>query len=157
MGRAGGGDDIRVTKLPLYMERSETGSEEGHSARAEEGGASAPVEAVGDALRTAVERTLAATADSATGTRQRAQSLLDDVVRRGQVARESVTRRGEEATSRVAEAIGELRSADDEELGDLRERLAGIERRLAALEVISHPEVEAESLPSSSLEQGNSG
>lgn len=91
-------------------------------------------EAVGEALRTAVERTLAATAESASGTRERAQELLDDVVRRGQSAREEVTRRGESATSRLADAIGELRAADSEGLRRLSERLAAVERRLDALE-----------------------
>jgi polyhydroxyalkanoate synthesis regulator phasin len=103
---------------------------------------------VGDALRAAVERTLAATADSAEGTRQRAQDLLDDVVRRGQVAREQVTKRGEEATTRLAEAISELRRADAEGIEELGSRLAAVERRLAALEVasgpIANPQLEAE-------------
>lgn len=97
-------------------------------------GSPAPGEGVGDAMRNAVERTLAATADSATETRQRAQGLLDDVVRRGQVARDQVTRRGEVATARLAEAINELRRADDQGLEQLGERLAAIERRVAALE-----------------------
>jgi len=105
-------------------------------------------EGVGDALRTAVERTLAVTAGSATETRQRAQSLLDDVVRRGQVAREEVTRRGEEATTRLADAISDLRTADVEEVGELRDRLAAVERRLAAVEARlrprTNPEVETE-------------
>jgi polyhydroxyalkanoate synthesis regulator phasin len=91
-------------------------------------------EGVGDALRAAVERTLAATADSATETRQRAQNLVDDVVRRSQVAREQVAKRGEEATTRLAEAISELRTADDEDLEQLRGRVAVLERRLAAME-----------------------
>jgi len=115
------------------------------------GGPEVPVEGVGDALRTAVERTLAATADSATGTRQRAQGLLDDVVRRGQVAREQVTKRGEEATSRLADAISELRSADDEGIQHLTGRLEAVERRLAAVEVElsaqSNPLVEVERNP----------
>ena len=91
-------------------------------------------EAVGDALRSAVERTLAATAESATGTRERAQGVLDDVVRRGRSAGEEVARRGESATSRLADAIGELRAADGETIRRLGERLDAIERRLAALE-----------------------
>jgi polyhydroxyalkanoate synthesis regulator phasin len=91
-------------------------------------------EAVGEALRTAVERTLAATAESASGTRERAQELLDDVVRRGQSAREEVTRRGESATSRLADAIGELRAVDSEGLRRISERLAAVEQRLDALE-----------------------
>lgn len=114
-----------------------------------------------DALRTAVERTLAATAGSATETRQRAQGLLDDVVRRGQVAREEVARRGEVASARLADAIGELRAADREDLGELRERVAGLERRLAALEVARAEQAEAQVQPESKsskpLEQGDSG
>jgi len=91
-------------------------------------------EAVGEALRGAVERTLAATAESASGTRERAQELLDDVVRRGQSARRQVTRRGETATARLAEAIGELRAADSESLRRITERLEAVEGRLDALE-----------------------
>ena len=114
----------------------------------------------GDALRTAVERTLAVTADSATETRQRAQDLLDDVVRRGQVARDEVARRSEEATARLAEAIGELRSAqsaDGASIEDLAERLAGVERRLAALEARTNPSVEPETTRSEAHQQANSG
>ena len=118
-------------------------------------------EGVGDALRAAVERTLAVTADSATETRQRAQSLVDDVVRRGQVARDQVTRRGEEASTRLAEAIGELRSADGESLEELRGRIASLERRLAAmearLEAQPDPQVEGEVLTSKPHEQRDSG
>lgn len=96
-------------------------------------------EGVGDSLRTAVERTLAATADSAEGTRQRGQELLDDVVRRAQVARDEVARRGEEATTRLAEAISELRRADAEGIEELSERLEAVERRLAAVEAANYP------------------
>lgn len=91
-------------------------------------------ESVGESLRAAVERTLAATAGSATGTRQRAQGLLDEVVRGGQVARQEVTRRGEGATARLAEALGELRAADDEDRGAILERLTRLEQRLARVE-----------------------
>ena len=123
--------------------------------------AAATPERVGDALRTAVERTLAVTADSATGTRQRAQGLLDDVVRRGQVARDEVARRGESATARLAEAIGELRTADGEGLAELRDRLAVLERRLAVLEARQggqgKAQVETESASVKPLEQGDLG
>jgi len=119
---------------------------------------SAP-EAVGEALRSAVEKTLAATAESATGTRERAQGLLDDVVRRGQSAREQVTRRGESATARLADAIGELRAADRESLERLTERLADIERRLAVLEAAGtnrpDPVPEVEATPLEPDEQGD--
>ena len=116
-------------------------------------------EAVGEALRSAVEKTLAATAESATGTRERAQGLLDDVVRRGQSAREEVARRGESATSRLADAIGELRAADSESLDRLTARLDALERRLAALEaaqkVHSNPLPEIETNPLEPDEQGD--
>lgn len=119
-----------------------------------------PAEAVGDALRQAVERTLAVTAEGASGTRQRAQDLLDDAVRRGQVAREQVARRGEEATSRLADAISELRSVDDESIARLGERIDGLERRIAALEAGSdtdpNPEVEVEESPPAPREQRDS-
>lgn len=57
---------------------------------------------VGDALRSAIERTLQATAGPATTTRERAGELLDEVVRRGRVARDEVGRRGEEARDELA-------------------------------------------------------
>jgi polyhydroxyalkanoate synthesis regulator phasin len=114
----------------------------------EDAGNGSATEGVGDALRAAVERTLAATADSATETRQRAQNLVDDVVRRGQVARDQVTKRGEEASNRLAEAISDLRSADGESLEELRGRIATLEARLnamdARLEAQSNPQVQGE-------------
>ena len=105
-----------------------------------------------EALRTAVERTLAATAGSASETRGRAQELLDDVARRGQDARETVSRRGHEArentasmTTRVVDAIRELRLASGEEVRALAEQLAEIEGRVADLERrIANPEPEVE-------------
>jgi polyhydroxyalkanoate synthesis regulator phasin len=100
-----------------------------------EGPGSGP-EAVGEALRSAVERTLAATAESASGTRERAQDLLDDVVRRGQSAGQRVARGSETATARLAEAIGELRAADSEGLQRLAQRLDAVEGRLDALEAV---------------------
>jgi polyhydroxyalkanoate synthesis regulator phasin len=122
-------------------------------------------EAVGDALRNAVERTLTATAGSATETRDRAQGLLDDVVRRGQGARERVARRGEEATTRLAEAIGELRAADGEDLQQMAVRLTDVESRLRVLEAHvegrtgaeSNPQVEVESSLADRDDQRDSG
>ncbi len=94
-----------------------------------------------EALRTAVERTLAATAGSAAETRGRAQELLDDVAKRGQEARDTVGRRGQEAreasasvTTRVVEAIQEMRLASGEEVRALDAQLAAIERRVSDLE-----------------------
>ncbi len=125
-------------------------------------GSSAPDgEGVGDALRTAVERTLAATADSAEGTRQRAQDLLDDVVRRGQLAREEVARRRDEATTKLAEALSELRREDAASVADLAGRLAAVERRLAALEAASYsgpnPKHEAQGSADKPDQQADSG
>ena len=116
---------------------------------------------VGEALRTAVERTLAATADSATETRQRAQGLLDDVVRRGQEARDQVARRGEEASTRLAEAISDLRRADAEGIEELGQRMAAVERRLARLEALagseSNPKVELQDSAKEPHQQRDSG
>ena len=64
---------------------------------------------ISENLRDAIERTFAATAESAAETRGRAQDLLDEVSRRGQGARDAVTQRGQEAretvVSRVVEAV----------------------------------------------------
>lgn len=62
-----------------------------------------------DALRSAIERTFAATADQAAETRERAGELLDDVTRRGQEAREEVGRRGQEALDEVSRRGQEAR------------------------------------------------
>lgn len=106
-----------------------------------------------EALRAAIERTLAATAGSAALTRGRARDLLDEVARRGQEAREELARRGQEAreasaalTARVADALGDMRVASREDLRELSERLDSLERRLGALEEAvrtrSQPKVE---------------
>lgn len=60
---------------------------------------------MGDALRTAIERTLQATAGPATTTRERAGELLDEVVRRGRGARDELARRGEDARDEVARRL----------------------------------------------------
>ncbi len=86
---------------------------------------------VGDALRTAVERTMQATAGSASSTRERAGELVDDVVRRGREARDELARRSQEAGAELARrgqgATGEV----GRRLEQLEERLAELERRLA--------------------------
>lgn len=76
---------------------------------------------VTEALREAIESTLAAAgrsakAGSAALTRERATELLDEVARRGRGAREELARRGEDARQ------------------ELSRRLEAMERRLAALE-----------------------
>jgi polyhydroxyalkanoate synthesis regulator phasin len=64
-------------------------------------------EGLADELREAVERTFAAVAGSAAGTRERAQELLDEAVRRSQGARGTVEKEIESLRKR----IGELESA----------------------------------------------
>lgn len=102
-------------------------------------------ERVGDQLRAAVERTLAATAAPAAETRQRAQELLDEVVRRGrsareqatrrgEAAREEVVRRGEQAGERIADVISELRPAEPEAQAALAAQIEALERRIEGLE-----------------------
>lgn len=92
-----------------------------------------------EALRSAIERTFAATAGSAAETRERAGELLDDVARRGQDARDEVTRRGQEAReapraliARVGDAVQRLRGVDVEamrrEIESLRKRVAELEQ-----------------------------
>jgi polyhydroxyalkanoate synthesis regulator phasin len=78
-----------------------------------------------ESLRAAIERTLAATAGPAAGTREPAQDLLDEVARRGH---------GQEARGRGADAIEELRLAGAREVRSLEGRLESPEHRIAALE-----------------------
>jgi len=83
---------------------------------------------VSEALRSAIERTFAATADSAQETRDRAAELLDDAARRGQEAREEVARRGHEAREEVARRGQEAREAPRalaDRIGSLLDRLRG--------------------------------
>jgi polyhydroxyalkanoate synthesis regulator phasin len=62
-----------------------------------------------DALRAAVERTFAATAGSAAGTRERAAELLDEVVRRGDEVRQEAVRRGQEVRDEAVKRGQEAR------------------------------------------------
>jgi polyhydroxyalkanoate synthesis regulator phasin len=82
---------------------------------------------VTDAVRTAVERTMRATAGSAQSTRERAGELVDDVVRRGREARDDLARRGQEAGA-------ELARRGQEATGEVGRRLELLEQRLAELE-----------------------
>lgn len=93
---------------------------------------------VADAVRTAVERTMRATAGSAASTRERAAELVDDVVRRGREARDELTRRGQEAGA-------ELARRGQEATGEVGRRLEVLERRLAELEErLGEPRAEVE-------------
>jgi polyhydroxyalkanoate synthesis regulator phasin len=84
-----------------------------------------------EGLRSAVEKTIAATADTAAETAERAQVLLDEVARRGQEAREEVAKRGQ----RTREGLSRVRFTSSDEVKELNARLAGIEERLARIEV----------------------
>lgn len=97
-----------------------------------------------EALRSAIEKTFAATTGSAAETRERAGDLVDDVARRGREAREEVSRRGQEAreevarrgqsvTDRVSSLIGRIRpeTADlQREVDRLRDQVSKLEREL---------------------------
>jgi polyhydroxyalkanoate synthesis regulator phasin len=82
---------------------------------------------VTEALRTAVERTLAATTGSAAASRERAGELLDEVARRGREARDELASRGRGARDQLSNRGQEAR-------GELVRRLESLERRLASLE-----------------------
>ncbi len=86
-------------------------------------GGDEPDGGVADALRTAVERTMRATAGSAVSTRD----LVDEVVRRGRDARDELARRGQEA------GVG-LARRGQEATGEIGRRVETLERRLAELE-----------------------
>lgn len=104
-------------------------------------GDTAGPDGVAEAVRSAVERTMRATAGSATTTRERAAEMVDDVVRRGREARDGLARRGQEAGAGLArrghQATGEL----GRQVEALERRLAELEARLAE----ARPGVEPES------------
>ena len=79
-----------------------------------------------DALRAAIERTLAATAPAAAQTRERAGELVDELARRGQEAGAGIAKRGQELTRRGQEAQAELAR----QLEALEARMASIEELL---------------------------
>ena len=80
-----------------------------------------------EALRSAIERTFAATAGSAADTRDRAGELLDDVARRGQEARDDLSRRGQEARDEVARRGQEARHGVSDRIASALERLRGVD------------------------------
>ena len=110
------------------MESEETGTGSG-----DEGG-------VAEALRAAIERTLAATAPAAQETRERAGDLVDELSKRGQGARDGLARRGQEAGAEIArlgqEARETLSKRGLEATGELRAQLDSFENRLASIEDI---------------------
>jgi polyhydroxyalkanoate synthesis regulator phasin len=82
---------------------------------------------VTDALRAAIERTLAATAPAAAQTRERAGELLDELARRGQEARTEISKRGQDARD-------ELSRRGHEAQAELARQIEGLEHRLASIE-----------------------
>jgi polyhydroxyalkanoate synthesis regulator phasin len=102
---------------------------------------------VAETLRSAVERTMRATAGSAADSRERAAELFDDVVRRGREAREELARRGQEAGV-------ELARRGQEATGEVGRRLAELETRLAELEARLAAEPEGPAEPSAPAEPG---
>lgn len=93
---------------------------------------------VGEALRAAIERTLAATAPAAGQTRDRAGEIVGEISKRGLGAREELARRGQEAGAEIARLGQEAREALSrrglEATGELRAQLDLLERRLASVE-----------------------
>jgi polyhydroxyalkanoate synthesis regulator phasin len=94
-----------------------------------------------EGLRTAIERTFAATADQAAGTRERAGEVLDEVARRGQAAREAVADRAQEArdssagvAAKMIEAIEGMRLASSEDVRALEKQVAELAKRVERLE-----------------------
>jgi polyhydroxyalkanoate synthesis regulator phasin len=86
---------------------------------------------VTEALRSAIERTLALAGQARPGSAalraERASRLLDDVVKRGRDARGELARRGQEAGA-------ELARRGQGAAGEVAERIEAVERRLARLE-----------------------
>ncbi len=96
---------------------------------------------VPDSLRTAIERTFAATAEGTAQSRERAGEMLDDVARRGREAREAVAERAQEAresstsaASRVIEAIEGMRLASRDDVRELSKQVDELSRRVKELE-----------------------
>jgi polyhydroxyalkanoate synthesis regulator phasin len=102
-----------------------------------------PDRGVADALRAAIDRTLAVAGTPArAGTpgisRERATQLLDEVAKLGREAREEVARRGQDArdelTRRGQDAGAELARRGQGAADEIAQRLEAFERRLGELE-----------------------
>jgi polyhydroxyalkanoate synthesis regulator phasin len=101
---------------------------------------------VTEALRAAIERTLAATAPAAAQTRERAGELVDEIARRGQDAREELARRGQEAGAELAKRGQELTRRGQEAQAELAKQLEALERRMASIEeLLRRSEAETDS------------
>jgi polyhydroxyalkanoate synthesis regulator phasin len=100
---------------------------------------------VPDAVRRAVERTFQSTVGSSPLTRERAQELADDVLRRaeesaaraGRGVRKAGERQREAAVGvgdRLRDAIAEIRSIGGDEIGQLRSEVEQLKLRVEELE-----------------------
>lgn len=93
---------------------------------------------VTEALRAAIERTLAATAPAASETRERAEEIVEEISKRGNEARDEVARRGQQAGAELARRGQEARAAlakrGTEASAELRGQLEALDRRLEAIE-----------------------
>ena len=108
---------------------------------------------VTEALRAAIERTLAATAPAAAQTRERAGELVDELARRGQEAREEISRRGQEAGAEIAKRGQDLTRRGQEAQAEVARQLEALEQRIASIEELLRrpdrpdPQPEEESKP----------
>jgi len=108
---------------------------------------------VTEALRAAIERTLAATAPAAAQTRERAGELVDELARRGQEAREEISRRGQEAGAEIAKRGQELTRRGQDAQAEVARQLEALEQRMASIEELLHrsdrpePRTDPESKP----------
>jgi polyhydroxyalkanoate synthesis regulator phasin len=105
---------------------------------------------VAESLRSAIERTMRATAGSAASSRERAAELLDEVVRRGQEAGSELARRGQEAGV-------ELARRGQEATGEVGRRLELLEQRLAELEARLEAESSTQRAESRPEDEGEAG
>lgn len=87
-------------------------------------------QSIPEAVRNAVERTFQATVGSASMGRERAQELVDEVVRRSGVGAKSASEIG----GRIREAIQDLRLATGDDIKHLQAEIDQIKRRLDQVE-----------------------
>lgn len=85
---------------------------------------------VPEAVRRAVERTFASTVGTAGVTRERAQELVDEVVK----SAEAGGRRAGELRARLREAVTDMRLATGDDIKSLKAEIRKLGQRVAALE-----------------------
>lgn len=107
---------------------------------------------VTESVRSAVERTFQSTVGSAAVGRERAQELVDEVVRRS----EEGARSASEIGAKIKDAVHDLRLATGEEVRNLSDQISALEKRLAGLEtkLSSRPSVKTGKATKKSPEAG---